>query len=111
MFEDLRKVFAQHTTAELAGDLTAAKIPWADVNDIPAVRRLDAISSRLTRTRMPDGREIQLQPLPVDLEDEPRELSFPPSYGEHTRSLLSEVGFQSEEICDLLESGIAWSAS
>jgi crotonobetainyl-CoA:carnitine CoA-transferase CaiB-like acyl-CoA transferase len=111
MFEDLRKVFIQHTTADLARELTEAKIPWAEVNDIPAVARLEAVSSKLTSTRMPDGREIRLQPLPVDLDNGPRELSFPPSYGEHTRPILSEIGLPSDEIQMLLDSGIALAAA
>ena len=111
MFEDLRRVFSQHTTAELALDLTEAKVPWARINDIPAVAKLEAIASKLTRSRMPDGREILLQPLPVDLEGGPRELAFPPAYGEHTEPILREIGFESAEIRTLLESGVAVAAT
>jgi itaconate CoA-transferase len=111
MFEDLRKVFSQHTTAELARDLTEAKVPWARINDIPAVAKLEAIASKLTRSRMPDGREILLQPLPVDLEGGSRELAFPPAYGEHTEPILREIGFASAEIRTLLESGVAVAAN
>lgn len=110
MFEDLRRVFGRYTTAELARDLTQAKIPWAEVNDIRAVSQLEAVRSKLTRSRMPDGRELLLQPLPVDLADGPRELSFPPRYGEHTRPILAEIGFAAAEVEALLESGAALAA-
>jgi crotonobetainyl-CoA:carnitine CoA-transferase CaiB-like acyl-CoA transferase len=107
MFDDLRRVFSQYSTAELARELTEAKIPWAEVNDIHAVAKLEAVASKLTRTRMPEGREILLQPLPVDLPEGPRQLSFPPAYGEHTRPILSEIGFGPGEIQGLLDSGVA----
>jgi itaconate CoA-transferase len=111
MFEDLRKVFIQYTTAELASDLDEAKIPWARINDVPAVAKVEAIAAKLTRSRMPDGREIRLQPLPVDVEGGPVELAFPPSYGEHTEAILREIGFAPGEIHDLLAKGVAVSAA
>ena len=111
MFQDLRDAFAQYTTEELSRDLTDARIPWAPINDIPTVAGLHAVASKLTKTRMPDGREINLQPLPVDLDVTPRELSFPPRYGEHTLPILQEIGFRPDEVRALLESGIAHSAN
>jgi crotonobetainyl-CoA:carnitine CoA-transferase CaiB-like acyl-CoA transferase len=107
MYEDLRRVFARHPTRELARMLTGAKIPWAEVNDLYAVSRLPPIASRLTVTRMPDGRPVRLQPLPVDGESPPRELSFPPRYGEHTVALLREIGYAPGEIERLLAGGAA----
>jgi crotonobetainyl-CoA:carnitine CoA-transferase CaiB-like acyl-CoA transferase len=110
MYEDLRRVFAGYSTAELAADLTRAKIPWAQVNDVRAAAELPAIKSKTTRTRAPDGQEIVLQPLPVDGGEKPRELSFPPCYGEHTQSILREAGFVEAEIRELLDGGSAFSA-
>lgn len=110
MFADLHRVFARHSTAELSKDLTAARVPWAEVNDIYAVARLPAIASKMTRTRMPHGREIHLQPLPVDLADGPRELAFPPRYGQHTIPLLQEIGLDEAKIRELLNDGIVAAA-
>lgn len=107
MFEDVRRVFARHTKAELIEDLSEAKIPWAEVNDIEAVANLEALKDKLTKTRMPDGRMLSLQPLPVDGGTAPRELSFPPHYGEHTASLLGEIGFSKTEIGELIAAGVA----
>jgi crotonobetainyl-CoA:carnitine CoA-transferase CaiB-like acyl-CoA transferase len=110
MYADLREVFKKYTSAEISADLTRAKIPWAEVNDIYKVAKLPAIASKLTTTRMPDGRQIKLQPLPVDMEGEPRELSFAPAYGEHSVSLLREAGLSTEEIDALLAEGIAYAS-
>jgi crotonobetainyl-CoA:carnitine CoA-transferase CaiB-like acyl-CoA transferase len=110
MYEDLRRVFMRFPTEELSRDLTRAKIPWAPVNDVKSAAIHPAIARRTTRTRGPDGQEIVLQPLPVDRESAPLELSFPPSYGQHTRSILQESGFSSGEIADLLAAGTAFAA-
>ena len=111
MFEDLRSVFVQYTKAELARDLTEAKIPWAEVNDLRTVAELPAVATRLTRTRMPDGREIRLQPLPVDQADTPRELSFPPRYGQHTEAILRELQFDEDEVRALIDEGVVLAAT
>lgn len=107
MFDDLRRVFSRYTTEEIACDLTAATIPWAMVNDINAAAQLPAVARKLTTTRMPDGRQIFLQPLAVDSDSQPRELSFPPHYGEHTSSILREAGYSVAEIDSLLATGVA----
>jgi crotonobetainyl-CoA:carnitine CoA-transferase CaiB-like acyl-CoA transferase len=111
MYEDLRQVFARFPTAELSRDLTRAKIPWAPVNDVKSAASHPAIRGKTTRTRGLDGQEVVLQPLPVDRGSDPLELSFPPSYGQHTRSLLSESGFSSSEIDELVAQGAAFAAN
>ena len=107
MFADVRRVFARYTTAELVKDLSDARIPWAEVNDVEAVSKLEALKGKLTRTRMPDGRVLNLQPLPVDGVAPPRELSFPPRYGEHTAAILGEIGFSKAEIGEMIAAGVA----
>lgn len=107
MYHDLRRVFLRHATRDLAAALTAAKIPWAEVNDVYAASRLEPIASRMTTTRMPDGRQIRLQPLPVDGARPPRELALAPRYGEHTAAILGEIGCSPAEIERLLGAGVA----
>jgi crotonobetainyl-CoA:carnitine CoA-transferase CaiB-like acyl-CoA transferase len=106
LFADLRAVFQRYSTSDLARDLTSARIPWAEVNDLYAVSRLQAIASKMTKTRMPSGRELNLQPLPVDLDGAPKVLSFAARYGEHTAAILSEVGFSVTEVQMLSREGI-----
>lgn len=108
MYEDLHSVFRRFPTSELAEDLTRAKIPWSPVNDVSAVAALPAIKGKLTATYLPDGRKIWLQPLPVDGVTPPRELSFPPTYGDHTRSILREIGFNAHEVEEFLADQIAF---
>jgi len=98
---DMAAATRRHTTAEIAADFRQATIPHAPIHDIPAVRKLDAVSSRLTFTDMPDGRKIHMQPMAVDLPAVSQELTFPPKYGEHTRAVLKEAGCTPEEIAKL----------
>jgi crotonobetainyl-CoA:carnitine CoA-transferase CaiB-like acyl-CoA transferase len=111
MYADLREVFKLYATEELAADLTRARIPWANVNDVYAAAKLPAIASKLTTTRMPDGRAVQLQPLPIDLEGDPLELSFAPAYGEHSAAILAEAGLSAADIEQLIKEGIAFASA
>jgi hypothetical protein len=70
------------------------------------VREMEAISSRLTSTRTPDGSVIRLPPMAVDLDDGVSDLPFAPSYSEHTHAILEESGLAHEEIGALAGDGI-----
>jgi len=98
MYSDLRAVIEQYTTAELANDFRKARIPWAEVNNIYQVRELEAISSKMTSSTLPDGNVFRMQPMAVDVEGATTNLSFPPKYGEHTEAILREVGYSQSEI-------------
>ena len=103
---DMAQVTRQHTTAEIAADFRKATIPHAPIHDIPAVCDMPAVASHLTRTRMPDGRVIRLQPQAVDLAESRGELSFPPKYSQHTRDVLAEAGCTGLDIEQLEQNGI-----
>lgn len=106
MFADLRRVFATCTAAEIASDLQRAGIPCAPVNDIEAAAKLDAVKSKLTRSSLPDGRRIFLQPVSVDPPGGARELHCAPGYGEHSRAILEEAGIPGGRIDELIDRGV-----
>jgi crotonobetainyl-CoA:carnitine CoA-transferase CaiB-like acyl-CoA transferase len=81
------------------------------VHNIYEVAELQAIKTKLTRTIMPDGTRLNLQPLPVDIAGGPRELSFAPRYGEHSRAILEEVGLDDVEIEHLVKAGVVHAQS
>lgn len=95
-----------HSAEALEEDLRAATIAHARIHDVRAVRALDALSGRLTRTRAPGGAEIRMQPMPVDLPDASREFAFPPHYGEHTHPVLKEAGYGAAECAALAAAGV-----
>ena len=106
IYREIGKITARHSFAEIEADFSAAKIPNAHINTVPQVRELPAIESRLTRTTLPGGKTIRMQPMAVDLEGATREYAFAPKYGEHTDKLLAEAGYSAGECADLRSAGV-----
>lgn len=94
------------TTAEIVAELREAKIPHAPINTVEQAMQLDAISSRLTATTMPDGRSVRLQPMAVDYPQAQRHFPFPPRYGEQTEDVLGEIGVGVDELKRLRAAGV-----
>ncbi len=103
---DMAAVTQQHSADDLLADLRSATIPATRIHDIRQVRELPALSGKLTRTTMPDGRVIHMPPMAVDLPQGHDELGFAPKYGQHTRTLLADVGLTTNEIDDLYGAGV-----
>jgi crotonobetainyl-CoA:carnitine CoA-transferase CaiB-like acyl-CoA transferase len=108
---DMKAVTSRHTTEELAADFRKATIPNAPINDIRQVRRLDALEAKLTSTRLPDGRQVRMQPMAVDLPGRTTDFPFPPLYGEHTRAVLAQAGIRDGDYADLARAGIVPAAT
>ncbi len=106
LYVDFGEILAQYTTAEIAADLVAATIPHAQINTIPQVMEEDAVARKVTTTTLPDGKQIRMQPMAVDLPGVSREMSFPPKYGEHTAKVLTEAGYSGDQLEALEEAGI-----
>ncbi len=103
---EITEVTARHDAEALEIDLRAATIAHARIHDVHAVRALDALAGRLTRTRAPGGQEIRMQPMPVDLPNASQAFAFPPQYGEHTRPVLTEAGYGAAECAALAAAGV-----
>jgi crotonobetainyl-CoA:carnitine CoA-transferase CaiB-like acyl-CoA transferase len=103
---EMAEATRQYSSAALMEELARRKIPHAPINTIRQVREMEAISSRLTTTHTPDGRVVHLPPMATDLEDGVSELSFAPSYSQHTRPVLAECGLGEGEIAALSEDSI-----
>lgn len=105
-YEDIGAVTARYTTAEVVADFTQATIPHAVINTIAQVRELEALRDKLTTTTAPDGGTIHMQPLATDSNEAVMELSFPPKYGEHTRAVLREAGYEASKLDELIAAGV-----
>ena len=103
---DIAQVSRNCSAAEILADLRAATIPATRIHDIPQVRSLEALSDRLTRTTLPDGRVVRMQPMAVDVDGVPGEFAFAPKYGQHTRSVLAEAGLVSDDVQALYSAGV-----
>ncbi|MCD6673414.1 MAG: CoA transferase [Burkholderiaceae bacterium] len=104
---DMAAVTAQYAVEEILADLGEAKIPATRILDIRQVRELPALRDRLTRTTMPDGRTIRMQPMAVDVDGARTELPFAPKYGADTRRVLAEAGYDGGQIESFVAEGVA----
>jgi crotonobetainyl-CoA:carnitine CoA-transferase CaiB-like acyl-CoA transferase len=107
-YRDIGAITAQCATAELVDDFTKATIPHAVINTIEQVRKLEALQGKFTTTTAPDGKTIHMQPLATEMNGTVTELTFPPKYGEHTRSVLSDAGYTSAQLEELVATRIIY---
>jgi crotonobetainyl-CoA:carnitine CoA-transferase CaiB-like acyl-CoA transferase len=103
---DMAAVTSRHTVEELLADLRAATIPATRIFDITQVRDLPQLRQKLTRTIMPQGRVVRMQPMAVDVEKAVSDLAFAPSYGAHTGRVLAQAGYTEKEIAALAADGV-----
>lgn len=95
-----------HPSKKVAGVLSEAGIPHSPITPIEDVPNLPFVSSAALKTTSPDGRIVRLPPPAVStpyLEKACGILPFAPAYGEHTDSILREVGLRPSEIASLRE--------
>ena len=94
----------QHTSEEVSRVLRESAIPHSPIMPIEKVAGLPFVASTALKTVSPEGQTVRLPPpavMTARLEDLKRTLPFAPAYGEHTDSLLAEIGLSFEEIADL----------
>ncbi len=97
------------SAADVAKSLRAAQIPHAPITPVERVMDQEFLKDALLHTTAPDGRSIRLPPPAVStefLEQQNRSLGFAPAYGEHTESVLAEVGVGGGELRSLRERGV-----
>ena len=106
IYRDIGEVTSRYGIAEIAADLKQATIPNAQINDIRQVIDLAQLRDKLTTTVTPAGKTVRMQPMAVDQTDAQMRLHFPHKYGEDTRAVLAEAGFQQAQIDALASSGV-----
>jgi crotonobetainyl-CoA:carnitine CoA-transferase CaiB-like acyl-CoA transferase len=102
--EEVGTVMRGLPTTQLFEMLSQAGLVVTPVNTIAEVREATGIREHLTHTTLPDGRRLRLPPAAVTSDRE--EYPLAPTYGEHTRQVLAEVGLDDAEIDDLHEQGV-----
>jgi crotonobetainyl-CoA:carnitine CoA-transferase CaiB-like acyl-CoA transferase len=95
------------SVAEVVDLLFQTGVVVSEVNNIPGVKELPEIKSKLCSVEFPRGKTVHLPPSAIMGEGAPpREFSPPPRYGEHTRSVLEELGGTKDEIDKLMKTGV-----
>jgi itaconate CoA-transferase len=74
---DMATVTSRYSIDEILADLRSATVPSTRIFDIRQVLALPQLQQKLTRTVMPNGKTVRMQPMAVDI-DGNAELPFPP---------------------------------
>ena len=106
LHQAIETITQKHSSAEVSEVLTEAAIPHSPITPIEEVSNLPFVVSNALKTTTPEGRTVRLPPPSVHtnhLEQINRNLPFAPAYGEHTDTILTEIGLSSSEIASLRE--------
>lgn len=100
--------FARCTTAEWLATLETAGVPAGPVLDINQMHRDEQTLARamVTETDHPRAGRVKTLGLPVKFSETPGGVQrAAPTFGQHTREVLGELGFPAAEIEALIEDG------
>jgi crotonobetainyl-CoA:carnitine CoA-transferase CaiB-like acyl-CoA transferase len=103
---ELAAVTVRYPVDEILADLRTATIPATKILDVRQVRELPQLRDKLTRTVMPTGKTVHMQPPAVDVPGAAVELHFPHKYGADTRNVLAEAGYAAADVAALAAAGV-----
>ncbi len=109
LHREIARITGKRDTSELAELLAGAAIPHAPITPIEEVMNLPFFQHVLLETWMPDGKRVRLPPPACStsfLEERDGRIRCAPAYGEHTDSVLSEIGLGEPAIRDLRDRGV-----
>lgn len=109
LHSSIEAITQEHSSQEVAEALTKAAIPHSPITPVEEVTGLPFVASTALKTASPEGRTVRLPPPAIRthyLEQIKGNLPFAPGYGEHTDSILREVGLSPSEIASLRENGV-----
>lgn len=106
---ELEKVLSEKTAAQWVVLMREQHIPVGEVLSVPEILAHEQIQARgfIKTVKGPDDESLNLVRSGFRLHSEdPAPQSYPPRLGEHTTSILSELGYSETEIEQLKNSGI-----
>jgi crotonobetainyl-CoA:carnitine CoA-transferase CaiB-like acyl-CoA transferase len=108
LIPEIAEIFKQWTITDLSATLDKLDLPYAPVNkpsDLFTDRHLNA-SGGLADIHLPDGRSAKTPLLPISMDGQRlQNRRDPPQIGQHTREVLNEIGFSSNDVAELERSG------
>lgn len=109
LLQDLETMFASMTLEEIINRCESAAIPFSPIarpEDLFEDPQLN-IGNSLVEVQLPDGRQTKLPRLPLAIDGQRPDLrSEAPALGEHSRTLLTALGYRETDIGALDEAGI-----
>ncbi|MBT4938086.1 MAG: CoA transferase [Rhodospirillaceae bacterium] len=106
IYREIGKITSRHTGSEISNVLNTAKVPNNRINNVQDVHNLEAIKRKSTTTNLPNGQEVQMQPMATDIENAPAHFPMAPRYGEHSLAILEEAGYSQQQRSAMLNKGI-----
>ena len=103
---DMAAVISRHSVDEILADLRSAKVPSTRIFNIRQVSALPQLQAKLTRTVIPNGKTVRMQPMAVDVPGTAVELCFPPKYGADTQRVLAQAGYSARDIAAMAVDGV-----
>jgi crotonobetainyl-CoA:carnitine CoA-transferase CaiB-like acyl-CoA transferase len=105
---ELDAIFARHTLAEWKQLLAALDAPWAPVQSVPEVVDDPQVAANgyVGEVTLDDGTTYRLPAVPVQFDEQPPGLRRAPEHGEHTEALLLELGYDWDDISELMQAKV-----
>lgn len=103
---DMAAITSRYGVDEILADLRSATVPSTRIFDIRKVSVLPQLQAKLTRTVMPNGKTIRMQPMAVDIEGAATQMRFPPKYAADTHRVLAQAGYAEREIAAMAADGV-----
>lgn len=106
LMAELDAMFAERTYEEWKTVLGRLDAPWAPVQAVTElVDDPQALANGYIADVEADGVAYQLPNVPVQFDGSPAELSRAPEHGEHTETILLDLGYDWDEISALRDAG------
>ncbi|MQY27555.1 CaiB/BaiF CoA transferase family protein [Nocardia aurantia] len=105
---ELDAEFARRTFAEWKRLLSKLDAPWAPVQSMAEIVTDPQVVANgyVGEVELEDGRTYRFPRVPVQFDEQPPELRRAPEHGEHTESVLLELGYDWDRITALKSAGV-----
>ncbi len=105
---ELDAEFAARTLAEWKDLLAGIDAPWAPVQSVEELSEDPQATANgyIGDVHLDDGRSYRLPAVPVQFDEQPAPLRRAPEHGEHTETVLLDLGYDWDRISEFKDAGV-----